>query len=55
MLILVSMEILADFNKLFQINVGTKPRLYCPEEWKKKVRNGKKKYKMKKKKIQANI
>jgi len=36
MLILVRMEILADFNKLFQINVGTKPRLYCSEEWKKK-------------------
>ena len=36
MLILVRMEILADFNKLFQISVGTKPRLYCSEEWKKK-------------------
>ena len=35
MLILVRMEILADFNK-FQISVGTKPRLYCSEEWKKK-------------------
>lgn len=36
MLILVRMEILADFKKLFQINVGTKPRLYCSDEWKEK-------------------